>query len=299
MAVCPFGSRRTSRWIPWLSISLPLLGWLVFGLYPSLATTFYSFTQYAGIPGTPLSVCGICNYRSAFTLLRPELSESLRVTIEYVVVVTVLQTAIGLVLALLLRRRGTVFAAYRALVFMPQVFSVTVVGTMFSLLLDPYSGPVGQIVQHVFHRTVAILGSNTFALPAVMLVNVWMWTGFTMLVYIAGLRNIPPEVHEASAIDGAGRWRRFHHITWPLLAPATTVNVFLAAMGSLGEYALVLVLTHGNFGTQTIGLYMFNSAFGSGGNYGYGAMLAMLQFVLTLIVGGGLLYLLRRREVSL
>src|SRR5262249_47268353 len=120
-----------------------------------------------------------------------------------------------------------------------------------------------------------------------------------MLIYLAGLRNIPRGVYEAAALDGAGPIRAFRHMTWPLLAPATTVNVFLTAMGSLGEYALILVLTGGNFGTKTLGLYMFDSAFGGGSQLGYGSMLAMLQFVLTLVMGGGLLWVLRRREVTL
>jgi raffinose/stachyose/melibiose transport system permease protein len=120
-----------------------------------------------------------------------------------------------------------------------------------------------------------------------------------MLIYIAGLRNIPPEVYEAASVDGAGRWKTFRHVTWPLLAPATTVNVFLTAMGTIGEYSLTLVLTGGNFGTRTIGMYMFSAAFGGSSQLGYGAMLAMLQFFVTVLVGGSLLIFLRRREVHL
>ncbi|MBO0884954.1 MAG: sugar ABC transporter permease, partial [Mycobacterium sp.] len=213
--------------------------------------------------------------------------------------VTVVQNLAGLGLALLLNRRGRSYSLYRALIFMPQIFSVAVVGAMFSLILDPYSGPAEKIVHSLFGVTTPFLGSDALALPLVMAVNIWMLAGYAMLIYIAGLRNIPSEVYEAAALDGAGRWRAFWHMTWPLLAAATTVNVFLTAMGTLGEYALILVLTDGHFGTQTIGMYMFTSAFGTNNALGYGAMLAMLQFVLTLIIGGGLLYLLRRREVSL
>jgi raffinose/stachyose/melibiose transport system permease protein len=84
-----------------------------------------------------------------------------------------------------------------------------------------------------------------------------------------------------------------------MLAASTTVNVFLTAMGCLGEYALILVLTDGHFGTKTIGMYMFDSAFGTNSQLGYGSMLAMLQFVMTLVIGGVLLVVLRRREVAL
>ncbi|MFE4330735.1 carbohydrate ABC transporter permease [Streptomyces sp. NPDC056831] len=299
MARCPFGNQRTRRFIPWASIAIPGAGWLLFGLYPSLATIGYSFTRYSGLPGTPLNVCGLCNYSAAFTSLSSVVGDAVRVTLTYVAGVTVLQTATGLGLALLLNRPGRSYTLYRAIIFMPQIFSVAVVGAVFALMLDPYSGPVEKVMHGMFGNTSAFLGSSSLALPLVILVNVWMFSGYTMLIYIAGLRNIPPAVYEAAAMDGAGRLRVFRHVTWPLLAPATTVSVFLTAMGTLGEYALIMVLTGGNFGTKTLGLYMFQSAFGGDSQLGYGSMLAMLQFLLTVVIGGGLLFTLRRREISL
>ncbi|MFJ1548550.1 carbohydrate ABC transporter permease [Streptomyces sp. NPDC088246] len=299
MARCPFGNQRTRRFIPWASIAIPGAGWLLFGLYPSLATIGYSFTRYSGLPGTPLNVCGLCNYSAAFTSLSSVVGDAVRVTLTYVAGVTVLQTATGLGLALLLNRPGRSYTLYRAIIFMPQIFSVAVVGAVFALMLDPYSGPVEKVMHGIFGNSSAFLGSSSLALPLVILVNVWMFSGYTMLIYIAGLRNIPPAVYEAAAMDGAGRLRVFRHVTWPLLAPATTVSVFLTAMGTLGEYALIMVLTGGNFGTKTLGLYMFQSAFGGDSQLGYGSMLAMLQFLLTVVIGGGLLFTLRRREISL
>ncbi|MER5791170.1 sugar ABC transporter permease [Streptomyces sp. NPDC001980] len=299
MSTCPFGTRRTRRWIPWLSISVPTIGWLVFGLYPSLATVYYSLTQYSGLPGTPTNFCGLCNYRNEFTGSWPDLSDSLVVTVKYVAGVTILQIAVGLGLALILQRRRTGYGLYRALIFMPQIFSVTIVAVLFSLLLDPNNGPTEKAYHSLFGGANAFLGNPDWAIWLIVLINVWMFSGYTMLVYIAGLRRIPPELYEAASLDGAGRWKTFWKITWPMLAPATTVNVFLTAMGSIGEYALVLVLTDGNYGTRTLGMYMFDTAFGQNSDLGRGSMLAMLQFAFTLVVGGGLLWGLRRREVSL
>ena len=299
MATCPFGTRRTRRWIPWASIAVPSIGWLVFGLYPSLATVYYSFTQYSGEPGTPLNFCGLCNYRAAFTGSYSDFSGAVVITLKYIVGVTVLQILFGLGLALLLQHKRRGYGLYRALIFMPQIFSVTVIGVMFSLILDPQTGPAEKAYTALFGGTNAFLGNDTWALTIVILVNVWMFTGYTMLVYIAGLRRIPKEVYEASAMDGAGRWRTFWNITWPLLAPATTVNVFLTAMGCVGEYALILVMTDGQFGTKTLGFYMFDEAFGLQPSAGYGAMVAIAMFVLTVVIGGGLLFGLRRREVAL
>lgn len=298
-AVIPFGTRRQARWLPIASVALPGLGWILFGLYPSLATVFYSLTEYSGVPGTPLNFVGFSNYVNAFTKLFPALGADLKVTILYTAGVVVFQIAVGLGLALLLNRRGMGFGLYRALIFMPQIFSVIVVGAVFLLLFDPFEGPIEKLLHATTGTTSAFFGSPSLALWLVVFVNVWMYAGYTMMIYIAGLRNIPKDVYEAAAVDGVGRWRRFARITWPLLAPATTVNVFLTAMGSLGQYALILVLTDGQFGTRTIGMDMFTTAFGSSPQLGYGSMLAMIQFFLTLLIGGGLLWLLRRREVQL
>jgi raffinose/stachyose/melibiose transport system permease protein len=299
MALSPFGTRRTRGFIPWLSIAVPAIGWLTFGLYPSAATLFYSLTKYSGQPGTPLNYCGLCNYRAAATNLLPTVGESIRITIIYTVGITIIQTTLALGLAVLLRRAGRMYNVYRALVFMPGIFSVVIIGAAFTLIFDPINGPAQAILQRVFGTSSAFLGSNTLALPIVMGVAIWSGTGYGMLIYIAGLRRVPADVLEAAALDGAGRWKSFWRVSWPLLAPATTVNVFLAAMSALGEYALILVLADGHFGTQTIGVYMFNSAFGPNSQLGYGSMLAVVQFALTVVLGGGLLVLLRRREVSL
>jgi raffinose/stachyose/melibiose transport system permease protein len=299
VTACPFGTRRTRRWIPWLSISIPSLGWLIFVLYPSLATVYYSFTQYSGVPGAPVNYCGLCNYRSAFGGFRAATLESLKVTLLYTVGVTVLQIVIGLGMALLLNRRGKMFGLYRALVFMPQIFSVTIVAALFTMILDPLTGPAEKILHGLFGASSSFLGDSSISLPLIILINVWMFSGYTMLIYIAGLRRIPRELYEAASLDGCGRWNKFRRITWPMLAASTTVNVFLTAMGCLGEYALILLLTDGNFGTKTIGMYMFDEAFGTNSALGYGSMLAILMFGMTVVIGGVLLVTLRRREVQL
>ncbi len=232
MARSPFGTQRTRGYIPWLSIAIPAAGWLTFGLYPSAATLFYSLTRYSGLPGTPLNYCGLCNYRAATTNLLPTVGSSIRITLIYTLGITIIQTALALGLAVLLRRAGRMYNLYRALVFLPGIFSVVIIGAAFTLIFDPINGPAQAIIQQVFGASSAFLGSSTVALPIVMGVAIWSGTGYAMLIFIAGLRRIPADVLEAAALDGAGRWRSFWRVSWPLLAPATTVNVFLAAMSA-------------------------------------------------------------------
>jgi raffinose/stachyose/melibiose transport system permease protein len=120
-----------------------------------------------------------------------------------------------------------------------------------------------------------------------------------MMVYLAGLQTIPTELLESAALDGAGRWNRFRFITFPLLAASTTVNVLLAVIGSLSVYDLIYVLTNGQFGTMTLGMYMFSTAFEGSSQLGYASMIQMVQFVLVLIATLILQRYLRRREVQL
>jgi len=167
VSTIPFGTKRTRRWLPWASIAVPTIGWLVFGLFPSVATVFYSFTEYSGFPGTPLHFCGLCNYHNALNSSWTDFETSVTVTLKYVAGVTVLQISIGLGLALLLRHRRRGFGLYRALIFMPQVFSVTIVGVLFSLILDPQNGPAEPAYHGLFGSTSAFLGDQTWAL--------WHW----------------------------------------------------------------------------------------------------------------------------
>jgi ABC-type sugar transport system permease subunit len=100
-------------------------------------------------------------------------------------------------------------------------------------------------------------------------------------------------------MDGAGRWSLFRHVTYPLISSATTVNILLAAVGSMNVYDIIYVLTDGTSNTSTLGIYMFNTSFEGSGDLGLGASVAVMMFLLTLIVALPLQWLLRRREVSL
>lgn len=134
-------------------------------------------------------------------------------------------------------------------------------------------------------------------MPLVILVQIWQNAGFSTLVFIGGLRAIDPQIYEAASIDGIRPWQRLRRITWPLLAPAVTVNVLLALVGSFTLYNTIYVLTDGLYGTQTLGMLAFNSAFNSEeANIGYGAAVTVVLFVLTLIVAIPAMVLLRYRE---
>jgi raffinose/stachyose/melibiose transport system permease protein len=143
----------------------------------------------------------------------------------------------------------------------------------------------------------AFFGSDTWAMPLVIFVQIWQNAGFSTLVFIGGLRAIDPQIYEAASMDGVSAWQRLRRITFPMLAPAVTANVLLAVVGAFTTYNLIYVLTSGQYGTQTLGMLAFNAAFGTfQANLGYGAAVSVVLFVMTLVVALPLMALLRYRE---
>jgi raffinose/stachyose/melibiose transport system permease protein len=172
---------------------------------------------------------------------------------------------------------------------------VTIVGLVWLLVFDPQQGPAASLFG-AFGIHSAFFGAAGAAMPLVIGVQIWQNLGFSTLIFIGGLRSISPEIYEAADMDGIGAWPRLRRITFPLLAPTMTVNVLLAVVGSFTTYNLIYVLTDGLYGTNTLGMLAFSSAFGQSANLGLGAAVTIVLFVFTLIVALPLMMWLRHRE---
>jgi raffinose/stachyose/melibiose transport system permease protein len=278
-----------------LGLFLGLAVYALFGVLPALANVVVSLTNYSGLAGSTTSFSGLANYRALLTTERPGFISALYITIFFVVGVTVLQNAFGLMLAHRLQGSTRTDSVLRILVFVPIVLGVTVVGLIWILIFDPSQGPASSLLS-AFGTSSAFFGAAGIALPLVIGVQIWQNLGFTTLVFIGGLKSIGPEIYEAASMDGVGRWTRLRRITLPLLAPAMTVNVLLAVIGSFTTYNLIYILTDGQYSTNTLGMLAFNSAFGLSANLGYGAAVSVALFAATLIVALPLQSILRRRE---
>ena len=170
---------------------------------------------------------------------------------------------------------------------------------IWNLFLYPLGGPAQKLLSIIGLRS-NFLGSPDTAFPLVILIMVWMSMGFAMVIYLAGLQTIPRDLIEAGLVDGATPFQSFYYILLPLLAPTISVNLLIGIIGSLKEWALVLLLTGGQFQTTLLGLQIYQTAFATGGgNQGYAAAISMLQFFLILIIAGVAYFFLHRREVSL
>ncbi|MBF1000420.1 MAG: sugar ABC transporter permease [Lachnospiraceae bacterium] len=158
--------------------------------------------------------------------------------------------------------RGTF---YRTLYFIPVVTSVTVVAIIFSKIFQPYQGIIGYYLSKWFGMapTINILGHEKTALVGPILANIWEWTGWSMIMYIGGLSQIPIEIVESAKIDGAGTMRQMIHVYLPMLTPVHKSLLMLGVIGSLQTYALVNVMTNGgpNHATEMPGTYIFLKGF--------------------------------------
>lgn len=251
-------------------------------LWPSLRGAFLAFTNWDGL-SQDYDVIWFDNFVRIFTT-----ESSLRaliMTIVFAVAITVLQNAIGLVLALAVNSGLKSQNFLRVLLFAPVVITPVVVAFLWKFLLTP-NGPVNGLLDLVGLGgvTPSWLGEPFWAAFSIVMMVVWQKAGYSMVIYVAGLQSIPQEVEEAAAVDGAGSWQRFWSVTWPLLAPATAINVLLTLVGGLKMFTEVFVLTAGGPGgsTDTLSTLLYKSAF-QFNEFGYGIALAI---VLAIIVSG-------------
>ena len=196
------------------------------------------------------------------------------------------KVSLALLIATLLNQKLRARAFLRSVFFLPVVLSFVAVGIIWTLIYNYDYGIVNTTLSSLGLGWLRHdwLGAPETAFGAVVLVDLWKWTGFHVVIYLAGLQSIPPDLHEAAALDGANVWQRFWKITVPLLKPFTAINLLLASLGSLSVFDLVYVMTQGGpvKATDVVMIEVYNQAF-QFNRLGYAA--AMSAIMLALIVG--------------
>lgn len=290
------------RLYPWLLL-LPGLGfYFLIGVGPSLATFVYAFTDATGIKGLPINWVGFKNFDDFLfqgARSRDNL-DALKRTLIFMVLVTTIQFAIGLLMAMLVNQKLRGRLVFRTLFFVPVILGVAVQGLMWKLFLRPGGGPMDSIFGWFGLESQFLAGSNAFYW--VIVVQIWANAGFTMVIFLAGMQTIPADLYEAAAVDGARGWKLFRHITWPQLTPAVNTNFLLNIIGSLQAWQLFLVLLGYKTGTTVLGYEIFAQGFGQTGGVsapfrqGFAAAASIVLFFLVLILGLSANWFVARRE---
>ncbi|WP_430381422.1 carbohydrate ABC transporter permease [Streptomyces arenae] len=280
-----------------------VLAFLAVVVVPFLMNTAVGFTDWQGV-GSP-HWSGLANYRE---LLRDtEFWASFRHSLFMVVAMALLPTVLGLVLAAALfdyvaKHFGTRIAAVlRACFYLPQVLPVAVAGIVWSWILAPDNGSLNALLKAVGLGSWQQdwLGDPDLALYTVMGVLVWVQLGFPLVVFMAGLGRVDPQLYEAAELDGAGWWRRFRHITLPQLRPEVYVVLTWCTIAALKVFGAVYVLTKGGPGGATdVPSYFSFTTFFEKTQVGYGSAISTVLTVIVLALAVLGLKLQNRAEAT-
>lgn len=282
-----------------LSFGAPgVLVYLCFVLAPILVSLGYSFTNYNPLKSSTTFV-GLRNYRLLFQ--DDAFLTSLRLTTVVTVIVVVVPNLAGLGIAVLLDRKGWLYNALRSVFFTPMILSSVVISVIWTRILAD-DGPLNQGLRAIgFADPPGWLSDPDLALYSIASILCWQLLGFCVVVYLAGLQGVPLELMEAAAIDGAGPVRRFWRVTWPLLAPALTINTVVLLISAFKIFDHVQVITNGGPGvgsTATIAFLVLQTAFVDN-RQGYASAMAVVMLVIIAIMAAVALRYLRKREVDL
>jgi multiple sugar transport system permease protein len=272
------GRPRALRWAPYLLISPTVLLIAVFLVYPIGSVLYYSLQHYNLTKPWADGFAGLDNFREMF-FQDPLFWSSLGFTAKWVVVEIALQLVLGLALALMVNESFIGRGLARSMVFSPWAVSGVLTTGIWILLYNPTTG----IVRYLGAPETAVLGNPDTVFGAVVVTELWRGVPFFAILLLAGLQGIPGELYEAAAVDGAGRTRRFVHVTLPHLRDAIVLATLLRSVWEFNNVDLIYTLTGGGPAqiTTTLPLYVAQRAIDSK-DFGYGSALTTAGFLILL-----------------
>ena len=257
--------------------------YLLFSIVPFLYTVFYSFTDYTDMNPVNLHFVGISNYLKVFHT--PLMTTAIKNSVIYAILLTSFQTILALPLAVVLDKKLKTRNLLRAVYFFPAVFSSLIIGYLWNFIM--YSSDYG-LVNNLFHR-MGLETSNFFtanrALFSVIFTQVWQWTGWAMVIYLANLQSISKDLYEAADIDGTSGLQRFFYITLPLMCPSVKIIVVTGLIGGMKVFDIIYSMTSGGPGnaTETVMTVMMKKGI-SDGFYSTGAAFGVCFFIIVLVI---------------
>ncbi len=273
---------RREQAAAWWFVLPALAVLLVFVFYPMIQAFVISFQNYSLIGGSR-SFIGLDNYKN---LLRDtQFLGSLKHSFHFAIVVIPVQSAIALSLALLIQKQARLTGLFRTAYFIPVVVSTAVAATVFKLIYNKEFGILNNALKALHLPTTNFLSNPDTAMYGIILLGIWKGAGFFMIIFLAGLNNIPQDLYEASRVDGANRIQQFFRITLPLLNRTTAFVVIITTIDAIKLSGLVFVLTNGgpNGSTETVVYYIWKTSFQQM-QMGYGTAAAFILFAIVLVI---------------
>jgi len=299
-----------------LSKKIPIEGWMllptiaflaVLSIYPFIYLIRMSFMEFSRVPGRPSQFIGVKNW--ANMIRDPLIVHSWIVTIKYYVTSLCLQIVLGTILALLIYRTKALQGVIAPIISAPMFLAPVLVGLLWRLLLDPSYGAYFYWMNRLgffhflekigFSNVKSVFGSNSLALPALIVINTWQWTPLIMLIVLAGLTAIPRELVEAASIDGASSLQRIRFIVFPLLKSTFIVALLIRTMDLIRFFTVIFVTTAGGpaDATKILAMRIYENAF-SFYKLGYASTLGVTLLGITIFLGIAFVRVISRGEAA-
>jgi len=261
-------------------ISPWLLGFLVFTLFPFVSSIYFSFTKYDVV--SPPAWVGTANYRALLTD-DPLFWKSISVTFKYALIAVPLGIVGGVALSLLLNARLAGMSVYRTIFYLPSIVPAVATSVVFVWILNPQIGLVNGLLKKVGITGPAWLQDAKWAFWALVFMGLW-GVGGSMVIYLAGLKDIPLHLYEAALMDGATPLQRTRHITLPMLTPVIFFNLVMGVIGAFQYFTQAYIMTGAGPEDSTLfySLYLFDRAW----RYldmGYASAMAWILFLLVMV----------------
>jgi multiple sugar transport system permease protein len=278
---------RLHRWyVPYLFLLPGLALYVLWTVYPLAYQLYISFFDWNIMPGQVSEFIGLSNYQRA--LNDSTFWLAMKNTLMYALVTVAGQMILGLSIAILVHRVVVGKRIFRAIYYLPVVTSWVVVSFLFQYL---FSGSASGLVNYVLmslgliSEPVSWMANSQTSWISIYALGIWKGVGWAMVIFLAALQSIPMELYEAAAIDGAGEWRQFRHLTAPLIRRATVFVLVALMIGGFQVFISVLLITGGGplHRTEVALTYMFDRAFGQL-DFGYGAALSYILAAVIVLV---------------
>ena len=276
-------------------------------IIPFIIGVYYSFTDWRALTGVAAPEwVGLQNYIASFQDIT--FLYSFLVTTVYAVINIIMLNIVAFFLALLVTSNLKLTGIYRAGFFLPNLIGGLILGYIWQFIFNNIIPQFGSAINWTWLATTPFLASRDMAIIAIVIVGVWQYAGYLMMIYVAAIQGIPSSLPEAAAIDGANFWHRLRHITFPLVAPAFTVSMFLSLLNSFRQFDVNIALTDGMpavmfmgegvRGTEFLALNIFNTAF-TFREIAQGQARAVIFFVTLVIISLIQVRINKRREVEM
>ena len=264
-------------------LGIPLLVDLAFVWFPAVANVILSFTNWNGV-GAVQPFVGVQQYAYAFTV-DPQFWPAVLHNVLWILVFGLLATPLGMLCAVILDRNLKGSRLYQSVIFLPVMLSLALIGIIWELMYSQNYGVINTLLGRTGTNAIDWIGNSHLNLWAVLVAASWRQVGYVMILYLAGLKGFDHSLREAAEIDGAGPWKIFWRVVFPVLKPINIVIIVITVIESLRAYDIVYIMSHGTVlpGLELLSMLVTQNIIGQTQRIGYGSALATVLLVVSLV----------------